>query len=196
MTPTPLLNIPIKNKLNRNNYKEWKRSLIVVLSYEKVKIVLDSKCTLATQAEARKCWEEFDEIARCYILASMTNTLYKQLESCKTAKAILDKLEVMFEGQATLVWKSTITSLMNAQQKSNTLVKEHIITLIGYFTEAVDNEANLDQNTQIEIVFKSLSKDFAGFQAAYNLGNKHLTLTQPMNELQSYELMLNDGQLV
>ncbi|KAH1122149.1 hypothetical protein J1N35_005309 [Gossypium stocksii] len=41
------------------------------------------------------------------------------------------------------------------------------------------------------MVFKSLSKDFAGFRAAYNLGNKNLVVTQ-LIELQSYELMLND----
>ncbi|KAK5825131.1 hypothetical protein PVK06_019935 [Gossypium arboreum] len=46
--------------------------------------------------------EESDEITHCYLLASVTNTLYKQLESCKTAKVILDKLGDMFGGQATL----------------------------------------------------------------------------------------------
>ncbi|KAK5845963.1 hypothetical protein PVK06_002223 [Gossypium arboreum] len=60
----------------------------------------------------------------------------------------------------------------------------------------MENEANLDQNTQIEMVFKSLSKDFTSFRAAYNLGNKNLILTQLMKELQSYELMLNDSQSV
>ncbi|KAH1073325.1 hypothetical protein J1N35_025653 [Gossypium stocksii] len=35
---------------------------------------------------------------------------------------------------------------------------------MGYFAEATDNEVNLDLNTQIEIVIKSLSKDFACFQ--------------------------------
>ncbi|XP_040940684.1 uncharacterized protein [Gossypium hirsutum] len=103
MAPTILLNILTENKLNENNYKEWKRNLIIVLSYEKLKTVLDTKCPSTTQAEARKCWEERNEIARCYMLTSMTNTLYKQLESCKTAKVILDKLEDMFGGQATLV---------------------------------------------------------------------------------------------
>ncbi|KAH1073182.1 hypothetical protein J1N35_025510, partial [Gossypium stocksii] len=52
--------------------------------------------------EARKCWEEFDEIARCYMLAIVTSTLYKQLENCKIAKAILDKIEDMFRGQVAL----------------------------------------------------------------------------------------------
>ncbi|KAK5793932.1 hypothetical protein PVK06_035111 [Gossypium arboreum] len=46
------------------------------------------------------------------------------------------------------------------------------------------------------MVFKSLSKDFGGFWAAYNLGNKSLTLIQLMKELQSYQLILNDSQPV
>ncbi|KAK5775432.1 hypothetical protein PVK06_043325 [Gossypium arboreum] len=63
-------------------------------------------------------WEEFVEIAHCYMLPSMTKTLYKQLESYKTAKVILDKLEDMFRGQSMLAQQSIITSLMNAQQKA------------------------------------------------------------------------------
>ncbi|XP_016684034.1 uncharacterized protein [Gossypium hirsutum] len=102
MTPTPLLNILIEKKLNGNEYKEWTRNLMIVLSYEKLKIVLDNKCLSATQAKARKYQEEFDEIACCYMLESVASTLYKKLENCKAAKEILDKLEDMFGGQATL----------------------------------------------------------------------------------------------
>ncbi|MBA0729846.1 hypothetical protein Golax_022537 [Gossypium laxum] len=62
--------------------------------------------------------------------------------------------------------------------------------------EAKDNGVKLDVNTQIKIVFKSLTKEFASFRAAYNLGKKALNLTQLMKELQSYELILNGGKLV
>ncbi|KAH1055970.1 hypothetical protein J1N35_034035, partial [Gossypium stocksii] len=61
----------------------------------------------------------------------------------------------------------------------------HMITLMGYFAEAMDNKANLDQKTQIRMLFKSMSKDFAYFPATYNLGNKNLTLTQLIKKLQS-----------
>ncbi|KAH1114360.1 hypothetical protein J1N35_007738, partial [Gossypium stocksii] len=64
-----------------------------------------------------------------------------------------------------------------SQLKLDTLVKGHMVTLMGYFAETIDNEDNLDENTQKDMVFKSLSKDFAGFQATYNLRNKKLTLT-------------------
>ncbi|KAK5792935.1 hypothetical protein PVK06_034068 [Gossypium arboreum] len=67
---------------------------------------------------------------------------------------------------------------------------------MGFFAEAEDNGAKLDVNTQIEIVFKSLTKEFAGFRATYNFGDKVLTLTQLIKELQSYELMLNGSKSV
>ncbi|KAH1130382.1 hypothetical protein J1N35_001760 [Gossypium stocksii] len=102
MTFTPLLNILTENKLNRSDYKEWKRNLMVVLSSEKIKIALHNKYPLAIQVHARKCREDSNKIVLCYMLVSMTSTLYKQLDSCKTAKAILNKLEHMFGGQAIL----------------------------------------------------------------------------------------------
>ncbi|KAK5838745.1 hypothetical protein PVK06_007482 [Gossypium arboreum] len=99
----------------------------------------------------------------------MTNTLYKQLESYKIIKVIQDKLENMFGGQTTFARQSIITSVMNTQQKPGAPIKHHMITLMGYFTEAADNEANLNNNTQVEMVFKSLPEDLSSFRAEYDL---------------------------
>ncbi|MBA0730159.1 hypothetical protein Golax_025695 [Gossypium laxum] len=71
-----------------------------------------------------------------------------------------------------------------------------MLKLMGFFIEEKDNGAELKVNTQIEIVFKFLTNEFAGFRAAYNLWNKMFNLTQNMKELQSYVLMLNDGKSV
>ncbi|MBA0727406.1 hypothetical protein Golax_000397, partial [Gossypium laxum] len=71
-----------------------------------------------------------------------------------------------------------------------------MLNLMGFFAKAKGNGAELDVNTQIEIVFKSLTNEFVGFRVTYNLGYKALTLTQLMKELQSYELMLNGGKPV
>ncbi|KAH1032038.1 hypothetical protein J1N35_044212 [Gossypium stocksii] len=62
--------------------------------------------------------------------------------------------------------------------------------------EAEDNGVELYVNTQILIMFKSLTNEFAGFRVAYILGSKALTLTQLMKEVQSYELMMNGGKPV
>ncbi|MBA0844990.1 hypothetical protein Goarm_022178 [Gossypium armourianum] len=49
-----------------------------------------------------------------------------------------------------------------------------------FFIESKVNGVELNMNTEIEIVFKSLTKEFVGFKAAYNLRNKALTFTQLM----------------
>ncbi|XP_016673279.1 uncharacterized protein [Gossypium hirsutum] len=107
----------------------------------------------------------------------------------------MTNLEDLLKGQDALK-QSAIINLMNSHQKLNTPIKEHMLNLMRFFVELEDNEVELDVNTQIEMVFKSLTKEFIGFSAAYNLGNNALTLSQLINELQSYELMLNGGKSV
>ncbi|GMN60000.1 hypothetical protein TIFTF001_029087 [Ficus carica] len=99
----------------------------------------------------------------------------------------------MLGGQENLARQSAITRIMNSKQKAGTPVKNHMLMLMGLFAEAAKNGAELDYNTQIEMVFKTLSKDFVDFKAAYNLGNKELGLIELMRQLQAYELMINDG---
>ncbi|GMN19604.1 hypothetical protein TIFTF001_042894 [Ficus carica] len=56
-----------------------------------------------------------------------------------------------------------------SKQKVGTHVKDHMMQVIA---KATENGAELDCNTQIEMVFKTLSKDFVGFWAAYNFGGE------------------------
>ncbi|KAH1032199.1 hypothetical protein J1N35_044373 [Gossypium stocksii] len=77
MAPTPLLKILTQNKLSMNNYKEWKRNLIIVLNYEKLKIIIDNKFPSVTQVEARTRCKESNKTACCYMLSSATSTVYK-----------------------------------------------------------------------------------------------------------------------
>ena len=110
MSPSPLISILTENKLNGDNFKEWKRNLLIVLSCEKHRFVLDEPCPprLGPQAQhgvgdpTYVRWRESNEIARCYMLASMNNALQKQHEGHVTARQIMDNLEDMFGGQAVL----------------------------------------------------------------------------------------------
>jgi gag-polypeptide of LTR copia-type/Zinc knuckle len=85
---------------------------------------------------------------------------------------------------------------MNSKMKSGTPVKDHMLKLMGYFAEAQENGANLEPKIRSEMVFSSLSKEFTGFKAAYNLGDKELDLTSLMKQLMSYEMMMNGGKQV
>ena len=191
----PLLNIIMEHKLTGDNYKEWKRNLMLVLTCEKYKFVLQDKCP-ANNCEARTKWKDANDVAKCYIIGSISASLQSQHEGLATAKEIMESLEQMFGGQETLARQTAIANIMNSKMKPGTPVKDHMIKLMGYFAEAKDNGASLEPKIQSEMVFSSLSKDFVGFRAAYNLGEKELDLTQLMKQLQSYELMLNGGKQV
>lgn len=54
---------------------------------------------------------------------------------------------------------------------------------MGFFVQVKDNRVELDSNTQIEMMFKSLFTNFARFRTAYNLENKHLTHTRLLQAL-------------
>ncbi|MBA0692703.1 hypothetical protein Goari_010240 [Gossypium aridum] len=56
----------------------------------------------------------------------------------------MTNLEDLLEGQVALAQQTAITNLMNSQQKPYTLIKEHMLKLIGFIVEAEDNEAELD----------------------------------------------------
>ncbi|GMN64645.1 hypothetical protein TIFTF001_033708 [Ficus carica] len=103
-------------------------------------------------------WDNSNLSAMCYIRASMSNA--------KT---------------------EAIKGLMNYRQKVGTPIKEHMMTVMAYLSEAQENWAEIDVATQLVMVFQTLSKDFDLFQASYNLNRKEVSLTELMKELQAFE---------
>ena len=73
------------NKLENENYIDSKRNLDIVLTVNKHKWVLTTPCPPLMNDDSTQedndtlaAWLRFDEIVRCYILASMNNMLEKQ----------------------------------------------------------------------------------------------------------------------
>ena len=84
----PLFVILKENKLTGPNYIDWKRNLNLVLTAEEYKFVLTNVClpppdsdSLKEEVKAYQSWRKADEMARCYILASMSNILQHQHEN-------------------------------------------------------------------------------------------------------------------
>ena len=92
-----------KNQLVGENYKDWKRNLMVVLTAEKLKFVLTEPCpsmpneeSTPQQKEAYMKWQSSNEMARCYILGSISNVLQQKYETISTAAEIMKSLHQMF----------------------------------------------------------------------------------------------------
>ena len=78
----PLVAILNQNKLTGSNYVDWKRNLDIVLTAEEHRCVLSQPCpkfpSLDAPPEEKQwydCWQKSNEMAKCYILASISNVL-------------------------------------------------------------------------------------------------------------------------
>ncbi|GMN47462.1 hypothetical protein TIFTF001_016640 [Ficus carica] len=68
-----------------------------------------------------------------------------------------------------------IKGFMNCRQNVGTPIKEHMMTVMAYLSEAQANGAEIDAATQLVMVLQILSKDFDLFQASYNLNQKEIS---------------------
>ena len=79
---SPLVAILNQNKLTGSNYVDWKKNLDIVLTVEEHKCVLGQPCpnfpSLDSPLEEKQQydhWQKSNEMAKCYILASISNVL-------------------------------------------------------------------------------------------------------------------------
>ena len=125
-------------------------------------------------------WLDSNEIARCYMMASMNSVLQKQHEGYKTAREIMFNVEDMFGGQSVLVRQAVVRNLMNCKHRPGTPIKDHMLTVIGYLAEAQSHGSEIDADTQMEIILESLPKEFIPFRTIFNLSGKNMFLTELM----------------
>ncbi|GMN30890.1 hypothetical protein TIFTF001_050699 [Ficus carica] len=79
----------------------------------------------------------------------MSNVLQKQHEEHQTARQIMDNLEEMFGEQTIQAKTDAIKGLMNCRQKVGTPIKEHMMKVMAYLSEAQTNGAEIDSATQL-----------------------------------------------
>lgn len=135
-------------------------------------------------------WLNSNEIARCYIMDSMNSVLQKQHKGYNTTRETMHNVEDMFGGRFVLVRQAAVYNLMNCKHKPRTPIKDHMLTVIGYLVEAQSHGSDIDADTQMEMIFESLSKEFIPFNMIFNLTGKNMSLTELMKQLQTFESMI------
>ena len=78
----PLLVILNHNKLTDQNYMDWNKNLFIVLTIEDYKYVLTQTCldepvegSTNKEKIAYDKWSKANEMAKCYIIMSISNVL-------------------------------------------------------------------------------------------------------------------------
>ena len=147
----PLAVILKEHKLEGPNYVDWKRNLDIVLTAEEYKFVLYEPC-LELPAEAateqqlqdHKKWVKADEMARCYILASMSSVLQHQHQNTCTAYEIMYSLKEMFGDQDRATRQVAMKQLFNISMHEGSPIREHVLKIMNLLNELEILGADID----------------------------------------------------
>ncbi|XP_019260284.1 PREDICTED: uncharacterized protein LOC109238305 [Nicotiana attenuata] len=176
----PLTSILNQNKLEGPNYVDWKRNLDIVLTAEGYKFVITEECpekpenATDDQVKAYDKWVKADEMARCYILASMANVLQHQNKSMGSAYDMLESLKEMFGEQNRAAKQTAMKALLNTKMAEGSSVLGAVI----------------DKESQVEMVLQTLPDSFQQFRLNYNMNKMDLSLAKLLNELQAAESII------
>nr|XP_023920003.1 uncharacterized protein LOC112031546 [Quercus suber] len=194
---SPLVAILNQNKLTGPNYVDWKRNLDIVLIAKEHKFVLSEPCpdfpTLNAPSEERQLyyrWRKSNEMAKCYILLSISNVLQHQMQDVEPASDIMFSLKEMFGEQGRSARQDTMRLLLNTKMAQGTLIREHCLKMISYLNTLEVLGANIDGESQVDMILQSLPKSFKEFRFNYNMNKKIYTLSELMNELVAAEGIL------
>lgn len=98
-----------QNKLTCPNYVDWKRNLDTVLIAEGHKFALTEACPNDPAADASEGvrhrfdrWKKSNEMAKCYILASVSNVIQHQVQDVNHANSMMNILKEIFGEQCRL----------------------------------------------------------------------------------------------
>ncbi|KAI9169007.1 hypothetical protein LWI28_005411 [Acer negundo] len=200
MTPS-LMNILKDNTLTGDNYVTWKRKIGLLLQSEKHKFVLTTPKPPAPNNESSimyrdeyEQWKTSDDMAKCYIMATISDVLQQQHEGMKSAADIMMSLEEMFAMKSRTTKREAVTAFMNLMMKPGQAVKDHMMKVIAHLNIAELHGAEIDGETKIDMVVNSLSDSFDQFKLDYTLNKKEYSLQGLMQDVQTAEKILMKGK--
>ena len=163
---SPLMSILRENKLTGPNYVDWKKNLNIVLTAEEYKYVLSEPCPTVDdystddQLEAKNKWKKANSMAKCYMLASISNVLQTQHEQMDTAADIMLSLSEMFADKSRPARQAALRTIMNTRMAEGTPVRENMLKMMDCFNEAEILGAEIDARSQTDMILETLPESF------------------------------------
>ena len=122
-------------------------------------------------------------MAKCYILTSISNVLQHQMQDVELASDIMLSLKEMFGEQGRSTRQETMRQIYNTKMAKGTSVREHCLRMIAYLNTLEVLGADIDGESQVDMILQSLPELFKESRLNYNMNKKVYTLSKLMNEL-------------
>ena len=132
----------------------WKRNLNIVLTAEDHKYVLTQTCqdfsdsdTPFDERNRYDRWHKSNDMAKCYIMASISNVLQHQMHDITLASDIMLSLKEMFGIQGRSARQEIMRTLLNTQMAEGTPIRYHCLGMISYLNELEILGAEIDSDS-------------------------------------------------
>ena len=122
-------------------------------------------------------------MAKCYILASISNVLQYQIQNVGLVLDIVLSLKAMFGEQGRSARQETVRKIYNIKMAEGILVMEHCLRMISNLNTLEVLGADIDGEFQVNMILQSLPKSFKEFRINYNMNTKIYSLSELRNEL-------------
>ena len=96
----------------------------------------------------------------------------------------------MFGEQGRFVRQETMRQIYNTKMAKGSSVREHCLTMISNLNTLEVLGADIDVESQVDMILQSLPESFKEFRLNYNMNKKVYTLSKLMNELVAAEGIL------
>jgi len=122
-------------------------------------------------------------MAKCYILAIISNVLQHQMQDVELASDIMLSLKEMFGEQGCSTRQETMRQIYNTKMTDGTSVREHCLKIISNLNTLEVLGANINGESEVDMILQSLPESFKKFRLNYNMNKKIYSFSKLMNEL-------------
>ena len=112
------------------------------------------------------------------------------MQDVELALDIMLSLKEMFGEQGCLARQDTMRLIQNTKMAQGTSVREHYLRMISHLNTLEVLGADIDGESQADMILQSLPKSFKEFKLNYNINKNIYTLFESMNELVAAEGIL------
>ena len=95
-------------------------------------------------------------MAKCYILASISNVLQHQMQDVELASDIMLSLKEMFGEQDRFARQETMRQIYNTKMAEGSSIKEHCLTMISNLNTLEVLGVDIDRESQVDMILQSL----------------------------------------
>lgn len=182
-----------REKLTGKNFNDWHRSLRIVLRAAGKLDYLTNECEAkpaATEPEAVKAaWRvehaRFNEVA-CLMLTSMSAQLQNKFEYY-FLKDLLEELQKSYEKSLAVELYDGLDKLHSCKHGDGKPIEDYVNEMKEYFDQLHRIGFGHPKNVQVNLINRSLKKDFAGFVQKFNMHCSGKTVSELLALLVDYE---------